>query len=675
MPVSTNAGQNSPATSWPDLTQLLKDRGVRNVMVIDDALDAGPDRWIDLSPAIQDLIRTDINKNEHLAAWLQQENLTPPDNAESPEAEQYLETLKEKITDSGDLRVIWEGYIEPNSKGSAKQEVLELIGHLQELGIHVRQSGVIDPQAPPDDLSVIFVDYALDDANSGDLAVRSIDEINRIFDSLNSSDKPIVVLMSSRTKLTDAARIRFQNETGIMPGMFFAFQKSDMKGISLYVILHDIANNWDKAQALQTFINSVSEATQAAATAVSSMVRGLTLEDFALIQLLSLNADGHPLGEYVLWLTGAYFEQQLGQSEDVRNSKASVDRMVFASPPVTEWGPSDSFVSAYQAAAFAAADPDIFSDRYPVLDDQAKTDSGKPEAIVALHFGDVFVQERGASPKAYVVLTPECDLAFGGSRPFPRNRSVVLLPGKLVDERPFRASSDNATRTELLRWKGKNWRIEWRLKEAEIVALGEFKDWVQAKEFTRMARIEFSFAAAIQHAYAANLTRVGLPVVPPQFHSQNATIYVEDWNKGLQPVCDPVRNGGYLISSLQFEERKCILSDGLLMELQRNLQKAIALATQLPTEEDLEKIPEPRRADAKNRAKDRVDRNETVLRAFNENPGAMIALKGPHSLDNATEAIELSGVTIASNRKLLASQPKTVLTIHLEDPVDTKTTR
>ena len=690
MPVSTTAGQNGPNSAPTGLAQLLLDRGVRDVMVIDDALDAGPDRWIDLPIEVRELIKAAISENETLATRLQEQNLMPPENVASPGAECFLEKIQEIVPKDDDLRIIWEGHIEPFSKGLAKKEVNEIVGRLEALGITVHACGVIDPQDPPEHLSVVFIDYALDDTDSGnpptrsigehpleetksgDLAAKSIEEINRIYDCLHSSNKPIVVLMSGRSKLTPADQARFRDETKIMPGMFFACQKSDMKGIGLDVILNDIGNNWDKALALQSFSHSVSEATQIAASAVSSMFNGLTLEDFALIQSLSLNADGHPLGEYVLWLTGAYFEQELGRNQAVRTSKAHVDKLVFEAPPITEWGPSHSFVSAYQAAAFADAD-DISSDAYPALDEEAKKRSGNLNDVVALHFGDVFVQEGVASSIAYVVLTPECDLVFGGLRPFPRNRSVVLLPGNLANEPPFKKSSDSTHRTELLRWKESNWRIQWRMKEVESVPLGNFNEWARQKNVTRVARIAFSFAAAIQHAYAGNLTRVGLPVVPPQFHPQNASVYVERWNQRLQRVCGPISNGAHLISSPQFEERKCILSDYLLMELQRNLPTAIDLARQLPTDEDLVKIPEEQREIAKNRAMERVHGNETNLRAFAENPAAIIALKGPHNLDSLTEAIELSDVTISSDGQALVSHPKTVLTVHLEDPGDAET--
>ena len=666
---STTAGPDGQGYCLTAIAKRLNALGVRHVMVIDDALDAGSDEWKDLLPGVQDEIRTFIEGIPELEEWLKQENLSPPASAASPEAEQYLEKLKPRVSEREDLLMVWNGYIAP-SVGTAREEVEELIECLRKLGITVQPSGIRDPKDPPADLSVIFIDYTLDDANLEDLAATSIAEINRIHDALTTPSRPIVVLMSSRTKLSSELKIRFRDETGIMAGMFFGFQKDELKGMSLHIILNDIAEHWPKAVALQSFVHTVSEASQDAAHQVSSLVRRLTLEDFALIQLLSLNADGQPLGEYLLWLAGAYFKQQLGSGEGVQISKTDVDRMVFAALPSTEWGPSDAFLSAYRAAIFADADSDISSNRYPALDEEAKKLSGNPNDIVALHFGDVFVQDMNAPPRAYIVMTPECDLAFGGSRPFPRKHSVVLIPGEMIPGRPFTMSGENTARTELLHWNDEDWKIQWKVKEAQTVSLDAFKKSAEQLGLNRVARVEFSFAADVQRAYVGDLSRIGLPVVPPQFQGQDVMVYVEDGNQAFQVVCGPIPDGAYLFSSPQYGQWKCVLSRQLLRELQGNLPKAIELAKLMPTPEDLEKTPEAKKEERLRNATDRVANNTKDLETLSESLEAISALRGPHDLDNPTGEVILSSVTISNKPRITASHAKTVLTIHLNMPGD-----
>ena len=655
-------------TELRELTaKLLEARGVRNVMVVDDSLDAGPEQWKDLLPAIQDDIRTTIEANPDLESWLGEEGLAPPESVAAPEAEHYLERLKERVSERDDLSTIWQGIIEP-SVGSARKEVDDLVQSLEALGLVVQPSGIWDPMDPPSGVSVIFIDYTLDDTDPENLAAKAIDEIKRIHRSLKTSIKPIVVLMSSRTHLSSELKISFRDETRIMAGMFLGFQKEELKGPSLWVILSGIADNWPNAVALQSFVHSVSDASQAATDAVKAMVQDLTLEDFSLIQLLSLNADGQPLGEYLLWLMGAYFRQCLGRDEAVHSSKADVDRMVFQAPATTDWGPSDAFLSAYRAAVFSDVDEDISADRYPALGEAAKELSGHPDDIVALHFGDVFVETIDGSPKAHIVMTPECDLAFGGSRAFPRQHGVLLIPGKMIPARPFEMSGGNVTRTELLRWNDEDWRVDWQLKEGEIVNLGNFRRTAQERELKRVARVEFPFAADVQRALVGDLTRVGLPAAPPQFQSQDVMVFVEDWKQDLQIVFGPIHDGAFLFSSPQYEEWKCVLSDDVVIELLGNMDKAMELAEVAPSPEELDKTPEDKRADREQKAKARVKRNIERLKELSEDPDSILALKGPHDLDVKVGEKVLPNVTITNKTQIAGRHAQTVLTVQLRNP-------
>ena len=653
------------------VSELLHARGVHNVMVIDDSLDAGPEQWSDLLPNDRDQVWTFIDDNPDFRTWLEHEDLLPPESAGSPGAVSYLEKLKARLPDHEDLGTLWEGVIVP-SIGTAKLEVQALIACLTELDLCVESSGIRDPKDPPQGVSVIFIDYTLDDSDPENLSKKSVAEINRIHGLLDESKKPIVVLMSSRTTLSPELKIKFREETGIMPGMFFGFQKDQLKGISLYLLLNEIADNWPNAVALQSFLSSVTEASQAATDAVLAMVKGLTLEDFALIQLLSLNSDGQPLAEYVLWLIGGYFRRQLEQSAIVKASQARVDRMVFEAPPRSEWGPSDAFLSAYRTAVYAYADADLSSEPYPTFDEDAKQASGNLEDLVVLHLGDVFVNDDSESPMAYVVITPECDLAFGGSRPFPRKNSVVLVPGVMVSGRPFSMSSEDGVRTELLRWKDRDWRINWCLREAETISLGGFKHAASEMKIRRAARLEFSFVAEVQHAFSSRLTRVGIPIMPPQCESHDVNVYVQDANHELRFVCGPIRNGAYLFSSPQFRRWKCIFSDHLLTELHKQFESAMSLATRMPTEEDLSRTPEVHRGPRIDGAKSRIATNRAHLQGFLEDSyghaTGMMRLKGPHDLDDLSKAVVLTHLTITNRPGISSTRSDTVLTIHLQKP-------
>ena len=125
--------------------------------------------------------------------------------------------------------------------------------------------------------------------------------------------------------------------------------------------------------------------------------------------------------------------------------------------------------------------------------------------------------------------------------------------------------------------------------------MDEFEEFARGSRLIRVARVEFSFAADVQRAYVGDLSRIGLPVVPPQFQAQDVMVYVEDGNQKFHVVCGPIHYGAYLFSSPQYEQWKCILSGELLRGLQGNLSKAIELARQMPTPGDLDKTPEDKK--------------------------------------------------------------------------------
>ena len=185
MGTPTTTVVNGPTSQPSGISELLEARGVRSAMVIDDSLDAGPEQWKDLLPEVRDQIQEFIEDRAELREWLQQEELLPPDSAIAPEAEKYLEKLKQRVDEREDLSILWHGIIEP-SIGMAREEVETLIKCLRDVGIRVQPSGIRDPKDPPADVSVIFIDYTLEDTDSGNVATKSIEEINRIHDALKT---------------------------------------------------------------------------------------------------------------------------------------------------------------------------------------------------------------------------------------------------------------------------------------------------------------------------------------------------------------------------------------------------------------------------------------------------------------------------------------------------------
>jgi len=68
-------------------------------------------------------------------------------------------------------------------------------------------------------------------------------------------------------------------------------------------------------------------------------------------------------------------------------------------------------------------------------------------------------------------------------------------------------------------------RILWDPKRLHSVSYGEVSKWLQDRGCVLVARLRLPFALQVQQAFAADLTRVGLPTAPPIQRSARTRLY------------------------------------------------------------------------------------------------------------------------------------------------------
>ena len=79
--------------------------------------------------------------------------------------------------------------------------------------------------------------------------------------------------------------------------------------------------------------------------------KSLTIEDYAFVQALSLQDDGHPLGDYVQWLFSSLLVSKVLE-ENVRftDSKKEINRMSADSQPPSQLFPTTQLAEIYSIA-------------------------------------------------------------------------------------------------------------------------------------------------------------------------------------------------------------------------------------------------------------------------------------------------------------------------------------
>lgn len=406
-------------------------------------------------------------------------------------------------------------------------------------------------------IRLVFLDYFLEEGNEAE-SIKKVSavavEIGRRF---SGGSKPLILLMSSKQIAADSIA-RLRKEAGFLGSMFEFMAKKEFAEVAkLSITLGCIARSLQERQRIQKFIEGVENSIDTAATKLRESLRGLSFEDYAYIQKLSLQREGHPLGDYISWLYSSYFGHLLFESIP---EQRTLDALTFAKLPSTSFEPSSQFEEIYKNIVTEGAEPLAGHPR----DNRAAEADSPP----FLHFGDVFSDGRG---RILMLITPECDLAFTPDerdRPFDPEKSILLIPGSLSAQN---ASVTAQMKTDFFSYKNETKRIVWQPKNLVSVPHGEIRDWLRSSGYQRESRLRLPFALEVQQSFAADLTRIGMPVGPPIYKPAKLEIACEGKDKKIE-VLSTLTDAAFIFRA---REDEFVLSRTCIVELGDIIDKAI----------------------------------------------------------------------------------------------------
>ena len=155
-------------------------------------------------------------------------------------------------------------------------------------------------------------------------------------------------------------------------------------------------------------------------------VKSLTFDDYAFIQSLSLEEEGHPLGDYMLSLFGSLLVNSILEDNDaLASNRAVLNKMSFTSFVPSQRAPSNHLAKIYN---LSITEP--MRDQSVIHPLECSTDND--DWLPRLRLGDIWIKD--SKSEVYMVANPDCDLAFGpgGRRKIDKDLSVLLIPGRLV---------------------------------------------------------------------------------------------------------------------------------------------------------------------------------------------------------------------------------------------------
>ena len=367
--------------------------------------------------------------------------------------------------------------------------------------------------------------------------------------------------MSSLDSVNELAE-EFRRQTGIVGGMFYFVSKSDLLDpAGLLLNLDMLAMALPHGHLVQRLMDAIETKIDASVAKFLTDIKRLNLDDYVYIQRLSLQTDGHPLGDYLFWLYSAYFGHLLFDSSLGAESR-ELDRMSFDDWIPGQLVPSTQLAEMYHAALFDTTvgplgthprqpkeivvgvpphqeqgttrgqDEKLSVSQYTegsaiangkTGEGQGENEAREAETLPYFNMGDIF--HRSETSDVLMVCNPACDLEFtpdGKRGPNPED-SILFIPGTLEKFQGFPSST--TPRTELFEYNGDSYRILWQLKQLRAIKYECVKDWLSEHEFVRIARLRTPFSLEVQQHFASNMTRVGIPVPPPFFRPLQVALF------------------------------------------------------------------------------------------------------------------------------------------------------
>ena len=364
------------------------------------------------------------------------------------------------------------------------------------------------PNEVPDDLSqyqLIFLDcFLVRNSEDTEHAERIA---QRIAESPGFADNQQLILMSSSERAR-AVRRQFRSNASVDGTSFLFVAKSELdRPWKIRANLNMLDQARPYSHLVARYVRAIKDSMQEASNELGRLLDDLDLSDFAHLQSLALQEDGHPLGEYLSWLFSSHL-LALAFEGNVRSQQDLVDSVEFDHALVSPNQLSGLITKFYHSAIFARNLGPLRA--HP----RASSTSGSEPPLARL--GDIFFNE--GPTKAIVVLSADCDLSFspGADRSLPLSASVLLVPGRPQSMNRSTARQDTDS-THGFEHESEIFRIDWSFKDYATVPIGSLIEYLRDQGFDTCShsRLRTHYALQLQQRFANRLFRVGAPVTPP----------------------------------------------------------------------------------------------------------------------------------------------------------------
>jgi hypothetical protein len=553
-----------------EISDLLVERNVRRAVIVDDAYDETPlsadlasheENWTQFFDDLNEVDRTRLR-----AIYPTYDEKT---GGELRTADDFIAALwREQATLRPEIiNPLLDPYKAAKTSDLAYLEVLTT--GLRAAGLECEFAGrAFHAKAVVADL--IVIDLFLGAAQDEQAIRASSAGLKGVMDARR--DRPPLVLLMSRSPRLVARRAEFRDLSGCLEATFRIVSKLELAEAGRLVrLLHRLAAPYADALRLATFVNAWEEGLAKAGARTAKLIRMLDIADHAQIRQLLLNAEGQPLGSYLVDVFDRVLQHELEREAKIIDTAIEVNKLKDDEyPPPYVAGTPDLQVLAFrsifehperlrlpQAEGSRVSFGDILR-RKPVVAAEAPIPGAVPVARPPRRFDEV--TSRGV----LVVMTPACDLQRNEAK------GILMLHGELS---PLEASNwlyvDHPIRTPIIEFTPtERYWIRWNLKHIETVGHVDLTELLDAADgFTVVARLRDSQALELQQKLLSSLGRVGLLSPMPGTFAAKVEVYLPGPDRklmrvevpGMAPDCGVcfVGRGGEREMRLMFCENDC----------------------------------------------------------------------------------------------------------------------
>ncbi|HMX98527.1 MAG TPA: hypothetical protein PKC44_01950 [Agitococcus sp.] len=324
------------------------------------------------------------------------------------------------------------------------------------------------------------------------------------------ANPPLVILMSRSSRL-ESKRDEFRDEVGLLDSGFRILKKEDIESTDrLEIQLERLAKNSTDSRSLAQLFNALEIGVMQSAERTLRLLRKLRLSDIGQIQQLLLNAEGQPVGSYLVDVFDRVLQHEIEREAGIINAALKLN----------------NFSATQHPPPYVAGSADLQELVHRILtqNENRLQLSGSVDAHVA--FGDILriapqvnvehlqhaILVDITPENVLLVLTPACDLQRCAA---PR---ILLLVGTIKPLTVKDWSYGDDARTPAIRIDDRLYWVKWNFKHIDTVSNNQLKKAFEAGYVQLVGRLREGHALELQQRLLAGLGRIGqIAALPATF--------------------------------------------------------------------------------------------------------------------------------------------------------------